>query len=911
MFLGRLLIFVAVLVTQSWAVKEYLFKKCSENGFCARNRFYAGKIADLAGGFDSPYRISEDSVQLIEANSTVVGDIYKHLGNGLAPVRLPFEIQFLERNAVRIKIDEDRSEFAKKHASTLKNLNWQRFKDADKYALAGENLASLQGASWDKSSNLVQVSYQKYTVEFQLNPFKITVLLNGTPQIVLNDRNLLNIEHLRTPDQNEQNLLKDLESDFNSFIDDFKDSKDDSIPFGPESIGIDVSLLGFKTCYGIPEHSNSLSLKDTQETDPYRLYNVDIFEYEVDSLLPMYGSIPFMVAHKPGMSAGIFWINGADTYVDIHKAGGDIKTHWFSENGVLDMVLIFDETPTQITKTYSHFTGNVQLPSLFSLGYHQCRWNYNDEDDVLSINSNMDKYQIPYDSIWLDIEYTDEKKYFTWKHSLFPDPDLMMKKLDRTARNLITIIDPHLKTGYSISNLVESKGLSIKDCKLNSFHGHCWPGESVWIDTFNPDAEALWSAFFANNTEFSGDATNLHIWNDMNEPSVFNGPETTSPKDLVTWNGYEIRSNHNIYGLTFHQATYDALMQRYNGSKRPFILTRAYFSGSQRSTAMWSGDNMSKWEYLKLSLPMLLTSQVVNMPFSGSDVGGFFGDPSNELLVRWYQTGIWYPFFRAHAHIDSKRREPWLLGEPYTSYIKSAVNLRYSLLPVFYTKFYESNLSGDLIIKPMFYENPNNEELFELEDQFFIDGLLVKPVTDENAESIRVLTPGVPNEIYYNYFDLTKQEIQNNTIELETNIETIPVFIKGGSILPRKDRYRRSTKLMKYDPYTLVIALDANEEAAGSLYVDDGETFSYKNSDDYLYLTFEFKNDSLSSKVVGGSYSGFNNKFEKLLITGYESKHVSSVTVGGEALNFEQKDGVVLIKNPKLFINDEFKLQIN
>jgi len=192
---------------------------------------------------------------------------------------------------------------------------------------------------------------------------------------------------------------------------------------------------------------------------------------------------------------------------------------------------------------------------------------------------------------------------------------------------------------------------------------------------------------------------NLHLWNDMNEPSVFNGPEITMPKDNLHDGGLEHRDVHNIYGWWMANATATALTQRTKKPMRPFVLTRSFFAGSQRFGAMWTGDNMAKWEHLEITLPMLLAQGIAGMPFAGADVGGFFGDPEPELLVRWYQSGAFYPFFRAHAHIDTKRREPWLFGEPYTSHIRDALRLRYQLLPAIYTTFYKSSVTGLPILK--------------------------------------------------------------------------------------------------------------------------------------------------------------------------------------------------------------------
>ncbi|KAK6458744.1 glucosidase II [Scheffersomyces xylosifermentans] len=905
------LLVVALHVSYVAAVKDYLFKNCENSGFCHRNKHYADQISSLGSEYKSDYSIDANSVEVISGPDKffIQGQIVKVLPNlPEEKVVLPLKISVLEGNNIRIQVDE-----AKREAINIANkfINHQRYNETSNWAFVNQELqyVKTEDADLKKSDTKFSITYGKskeYVAELEFYPIKLTVYHLGEAQVVVNDRGFLNVEHWRPKDANADHLSPQ-ESDFNMFQDDFKDSKEDSLPLGPESIGLDFTFKNFRNLYGIPEHADTLNLKDTTESNnPYRLFNVDIFEYETDSRLPMYGSIPLLLAVKPALSVGLFWINSADTFINVDKSNStkDSKTHWVSENGVIDFIILIGSTPAEINKNYGAITGYTQLPPLFSLGYHQCRWNYNDEKDVLDINSLMDQHQIPYDTIWLDIEYTDSKKYFTWQEDKFPDPEGMLKELDLTGRNLVVIIDPHIKTGYDVSNQLEKKKICMNDPSNSSYHGHCWPGESVWIDTLNPSSQSFWDSKFSwdkKNKFTGGESTNLHLWNDMNEPSVFNGPETSSPKDNLHYGGWEHRSVHNIYGLSFHEATFNSLVKRLDGHtrERPFVLTRSYFAGSQRTAAMWTGDNMSKWEYLKISIPMILTSNVVGMPFSGADVGGFFGNPSKELLTRWYQTGIWYPFFRAHAHIDSRRREPWVPGEPYTSVIREALNLRYSLLPVFYTAFYESSTNGSPIMKPIFYESLNNLESYSIEDQFFIgsSGLMVKPVTDENANDITIYIPDT--EIYYDFTngDLSKVGWYNvrkpGYIRKDVTLHDIPVLIKGGHIIARKERYRRSTKLMANDPYTIVVALDKYGHAEGNIYIDDGESFGYSTSGESINVHIKYSKDGLTAHVNGSNKEYINSLgnigIEKIII-------ISPFKL--------------IIENPKLKINSDWSIQI-
>lgn len=131
-------------------------------------------------------------------------------------------------------------------------------------------------------------------------------------------------------------------------------------------------------------------------------------------------------------------------------------------------------------------------------------------------------------------------------------------------------------------------------------------------------------------------------------------------------------------------ATYDGHLKRSNYQMRPFILSRSFFVGSQRTASVWTGDNKADWDHLRASVTMLLSLSVAGISHVGADVGGFFGNPDEQLLIRWYQAGAFQPFFRAHAHIDAKRREPYLFGDTTRNAIRKAIITRYSFLPFWY-----------------------------------------------------------------------------------------------------------------------------------------------------------------------------------------------------------------------------------
>jgi len=229
----------------------------------------------------------------------------------------------------------------------------------------------------------------------------------------------------------------------------------------------------------------------------------------------------------------------------------------------------------------------------------------------------------------------------------------------------------------------------------------------------------------------------------MNEPSMFNGPEVTFHKDAIHLNGFEHRNLHNQYGQYHHRSTYLGHLKRTNGEKRPFILTRSTFAGSQRYGAVWTGDNAAEWSHLKISIPMCLSFSVTGMSFCGADIGGFFKNPDAELMIRWYQAAAYQPFFRSHAHIDTKRREPWLFGDESLNLIRDALHARYSLLYYWYTLFYLNEKTGKPPMLPLWTEFTDDKSLFGIDDQHLVgSAIMVKPVTTQGATSIDVIFPG-------------------------------------------------------------------------------------------------------------------------------------------------------------------------
>lgn len=974
-------ILAALLITPGMCVKKEDFKRCDQSGFCTRQRAYADLVDKTNTHNASPYKIVPNSVEFNKKEGIVSAKVLKKAYNTLpdsTPMEYYFNLQLylLKDGSVRMKFEEAEDKIK------------TRF-DASPFALENNTPEPAKKVDPVKNNDSNVVSYtfgednDMSTIVITLDPLKIEVLKDGEVAITFNQYGYLNYEEhrLKEEEKKEEELPNEekkeeaneseasnesvsevvpdevVNGDANEISEEEKQKQEeikkliedtqkdmwsesfkgntDTKPFGPESIGFDINFPGFKNVYGVPQHTSPLSLKTTRHgeeySEPYRLYNLDVFEYIIDSPMAIYGSIPFMLAHKNNMSAGFLFINASEMWIDVEKDENSTYTHWMAESGKLDVIFFVGKNPKDISQKYMSIAGKPQFPQYFAIAYHQCRWNYNDEEDVLMVDSKFDEYGLPYDVIWLDIEHTDGKRYFTWDKTKFPDPEGLQKKLALKGRKMVSIIDPHIKVdnNYYIYKEAKDQDLFVHNNQDKPFDGWCWPGSSSWVDFLNPEANK-WLISQYDYNKYQGSTSTLYTWIDMNEPSVFSGPETTMPKDNLHYGKVEHRDIHNIYGELYHKATFDGHISRNSKTyrSRPFILSRAFFIGSQRYGAVWTGDNDADWNHLHASIPMTLSIGLSGLPFAGADIGGFFNNPDKELYIRWYQLGVFQPFVRGHSHIDAKRREPWLYDDETIDLVREALYERYNLLPYWYTLFKEASVTGVPMTRPMFMNFPDDEKTFELDDQFMVgDDLLIKPVASQGQQEITVYLPKVYKWYNYKTFEVAETDEEGN-ITIPTQLSTIPVFQRGGSIIPQRLRRRRSSTSMKHDPYTLLIALDEKNEASGIFYSDDGNTYDYTRGF-YIYRKFTFANNILTSAKYRSATDVnetrdeselmlISERIERIRILGINGHSIKSIqlVINGVVKNLEYiieaNDGhVVTIKDPGFEIKEtNYKIEI-
>ncbi|KAJ6631405.1 glycoside hydrolase family 31 protein [Mycena sp. CBHHK59/15] len=957
-------------VPDALAVKSHDFKTCSQAGFCRRGRALSARAAEAKSSWKSPYSIDVPSIAIASNKASVTAGVKSSL---YPDIKFGLELRVHDDGVVRVRMDE------------VGGLR-KRYDEAASWALISEPTIS-QAIKWTAGKKGLRAAYGNIEVVVAFEPLKISLLRGGKEQVVLNGQGLLHMEHFRSKvpevskteeaapepeevseeggDEAEQVVMQVEEPVHHQawFEGDKEDdwweerfsSWTDTKPKGPESLSLDISFPNHGIIYGIPQHATRLALPTTSGesptfSDPYRLYNADVFEYLASSTMSLYGSIPVLHAHSADSTVGIFNAVGSETWIDVaHSSDKSTQTHWISESGILDVFLMPGPTPADIFAQYSRLTGTPVLPPHWSLGYHQCRWNYISSDDIRTVQKRFDEEDMPVDVFWLDIEYADEHKYFMWDAKNFPDPVEMTNDVAALGRKMVVIVDPHLKRTSNYPAFQEASDRKV----LGEYEGWCWSGSSSWIDFFDPNSWDWWKSLFRTTASKSGwtwtsSTTDIHIWNDMNEPSVFNGPEITMPKDNVHYGGWEHRDVHNINGMLFSNLTSQAVQHRTDPPTRPFVLTRSFYAGSQRFGAMWTGDNLGTWEHMAVGIQMVLANSIAGMSFAGSDVGGFFGNPEPEMLVRWYQVGIFNPFLRAHAHIDTKRREPFLLDQPYKGMIKDILRLRYTMLPVWYTAFRETSVTGVPVLRPHYVMFPKDPKGFNVDDQYYIgaSGLLVKPVTQKGVTQTTVYLP--EEEVYYDYFShhAYRGASKGKDITVPAALHQIPLFIRGGSIVPTRERPRRSSPLMKLDPFTLRVALSKAGDAVGELYLDDGVSYSHqkgqfvwrgfsaqKAGKTLRLTTMDLAAQKPAEAVDGVALKSYNPRngyaetiadvrVEKIVVVGLGGKPSSVKVEGGKDLVWEYTAGVaangknegaasvLTIKDPKVAVVKDWAIVI-
>lgn len=684
-------------------------------------------------------------------------------------------------------------------------------------------------------SDDVSLGYNELDVKEELPEYVITT---GKIKIYVKKSNLkIQITDL------EDNIINEDEKGFHW---------EESYDYGGNIVKMSKVTQSAESYYGMGDKASHTNLKGKRVNN----WNTDSYAYGKDQE-PLYKSIPFYVGLNKDIAYGIFFDNSFRTHFDFAHERRTTTSFW-ADGGEMNYYFFYGPKISQVVEAYTNLTGVPELPPLWALGFHQSKWSYYPEKNVKDIASKFRELKIPCDAIYLDIDYMEGFRCFTWDHQRFPNPKKMVEELQQDGFKTVTMIDPGIKIDrdYWVYQQAMDNGFFCRRADGPHFKGKVWPGECKFPDFTDPEVREWWGGLYK---EMIADVGVHGVWNDMNEPAVMEVPSKTANLDVRhDYDGHPCshRKAHNIYGMQMIRATFDGI-KKFSFPQRPFVLTRAGYSGTQRYCATWTGDNVATWEHLWIANVQMQRMCMSGYSFVGSDIGGFAEQPNGELFARWVQLGVFHPFCRVHSSGDHGEQEPWSFGTEVTDIVRKFIELRYELLPYLYTMFYKYIKEGLPMLQSMvFYDQEDTQTHFRTDEFLFGEQILVCPVQEPNSQGRRMY---IPRGKWYNYW--TEEVVEGGAEKwVSAGIDKIPLFIKEGAMIPKYpvQQYVGEKKIeqLKVDVYFK----DGVETS--TVYEDQQDGYDYKKG------RYSLRNFRLKGKIDGMSIQQFK---DGSYITEYET----------------------------------------
>ncbi|MCH5158055.1 MAG: alpha-glucosidase [Clostridiales bacterium] len=594
------------------------------------------------------------------------------------------------------------------------------------------------------------------------------------------------------------------------------------------SAKIDIRLDDGAAVYGLGDKAAAVDRRGYE----YVQWNTDDPSQHNENYKSLYKSINFVVVSGKNGMFGLFCPCTYRTVFNIGKYKPDLL-YIAQEGGKLDYYIILGDTPKEIVSAYTALVGRPLLPRLKMLGFQQSRWSYGSQAEVEEVAEKFVSNDLPLDYIHIDIDYMDGYRVYTVDKNRFPDIKGLTEKLGGMGIELVSILDPGVKydTEYFVYKRLEQEG-GLATYNGEIYHNEVWPGDSVYPDYFDmgvSEVVAEFTSAFMDETGVTG------IWCDMNEPASFKGPL----RDDVMFGEYPHRRVHNLYGDYMVRAVFRAFEQK---NIRPYIITRACFATTARYTTVWNGDNQSLWAHLRSSLPQIATMNLCGFPLDGVDIGGFGGDCTKELAVRWIEANIFSPLIRNHSAIGSRRQEPYAFDGETLNIYKKFLRLRYDLIPYLYDLAYRAHLFGEPIVRPMFYSYPDDKNCARISDEVMIgDSLLLAPILDCGAEARAVYFPegrwkGFPG------VNADTEKYKRGYAAIKIPLDSTGLFYNRHCIIPM---YSGLNNLSK-KPNELIVFL-GGKSAEYINYEDDGKSVGGMHNE--YKMTFDGKIFTLSALI--------------------------------------------------------------
>lgn len=653
----------------------------------------------------------------------------------------------------------------------------------------------------------------------------------------------------------------------------------DDASFGTEWIGNQITtykkMFPGEKFIGLGEKTGDLNRRG----NGYVNWNLDIPGYETRQD-PLYASIPFYIGIHDSIVYGIFLDNSSKTHFNF-GAGQERFSSFSVDDGDMNYFMIWHSTVAGIIGSYTQLTGRMPMPPLWSLGYHQCRWSYFPESEIMSLAQNFRNRKIPCDVLWFDIHYMQDYKVFTWSKDRFPDSKGMMTKLDGMGFKNVAIIDPGIKVekGYFAYEEGLKNDMFLKYPDGEVWSGQVWPGWCAFTDYTKPEARIWWGKLFKEDIDNGLDG----FWCDMNEPASWGGGK--NPENLLfNFEGKPVsyRTGKNVYGLEMARATYEGAKDLM-GNRRPFVLTRAGFAGLQRYTAIWTGDNKADEDHMLLGVRLINSLGLSGVPFAGVDVGGFVGNGNGRLMARWISIGAFSPFFRAHKEYNSIDSEPWAFGEDVENICRNYIQLHYNLLPYIYSSFNESTQNGLPVQRSLAIDYAYDEKIYHgntVNQYLFGPSLLVVP----QLASQHAVSAYLPAGRWYDFYSDEKLD-GGRSYYRDAPLHKLPVFVKAGSFVFMQSPVQFTAQ--KPVDTLLVHCYFGDEAHAQQYYEDAGDGYDFEKG---KYFRRIFRFDPMAKKITLSEAEGeYASQFHhlKIFLHGFPS---GSVSVNGSVASVRREE---------------------
>ena len=552
--------------------------------------------------------------------------------------------------------------------------------------------------------------------------------------------------------------------------------------------------------YGLGETTGPMNKRGGR----YISFNSDTADHS-DANPSLYASHNLLVLEKRGYC--VFFDTPARAVFEIdYRGSGEIRVSCCENVAVYQVEA---GTAYEAVKEFLAAVGPAYLPPRWAFGYGQSRYGYQCEQDFRQVVDGYQNAGIPLDYICMDIDYMDGYRDFTVDASKFPDLKGFAGELQDRGIRLVPIVDAGIKVdpGERVYEEGVQKGYFCTNVQGGLFRGGVWPGMTHFPDFLNPAARR----WFGLQYRFYTDMGIEGFWNDMNEPALFYTEYTKGPKRMEQILNFifprlrrEARDRgairdyhyifhqvdgkrichydvHNIYGGNMIRSTSEGLHELLD--HRYLVFGRSSYIGTGRYGGVWTGDNTSCWEHIMLNLRHMASLNMCGFLFSGADTGGFMGNCTRELLLRWLAVSAFTPLMRNHSSKGTRAQEAYQFGDP--DAFRSIISLRYRLLPYLYSEYMKAALRSDMYIKPLAFGFPEDEKVKNIEDQLLVgESIMITPIVTKGKPKRRVYLPADMIMVRYDGKDFSCTPAGKGELEIEVQLHEVVFFVLDGKLLP-------------------------------------------------------------------------------------------------------------------------------